>query len=97
MKQHLSKLIALVLSFFQKKPKPSPTIRHQFNAIQKLSEQLDDISFWFACMPEVTTEEIAQQLENTTSRMAALTSAILIKIRADEELEQIERMKAKTK
>jgi len=91
MKPLLSKLYAFILSFFKKSPEPI-TLRHQFITLQKQAEELDNIAFWFSCNPENQTTEITQQLENASSRVSALTSAVLIKIRSDEEIEQVRRI-----
>jgi hypothetical protein len=95
--KHLLKLLAFVLSFFKKTPSQI-TLRHQFNALQAHAAAVDDITFWFHQNPHYCTNEIVTQLENSSSRLAALTSAVLIKIRFDEEQVQIQRiMKGITK
>ena len=90
MKQLLSKLLSFLKSPF--KPKPKVTIRHIFNQLQTQSSALDDIAFWFGTNPSQATKEIADQLENASSRLQALTSAVLIAIRDQEEQQAIKRI-----
>jgi len=80
--------------FFWKKPKPKPiTLGTMHECAANLLDKADNIAYWFSEHRDECTHEIATQLDNTISRIQALQSAILIKIREDNEQAQIKRMR----
>jgi hypothetical protein len=80
--------------FFWRKPKPMTiTIGTMHHHTSKLLESADNIAYWFSENKDKCTQEIATQLDNSLSRIQALQSAILIKIREDNEAAQIKRFK----
>lgn len=80
--------------FWRAKPKPAAiTLGTMHHHVSKLLENADNIAYWFSENKDSCTQEIATQLDNSLSRIQALQSAILIKIREDNETQQIKRMK----
>jgi hypothetical protein len=53
--------------------------KHKF--VQETIADIDDMAFWFLNNPDYMTDEIGVMFENTLSRLQALESAIMIRMR----------------
>ena len=67
--------------------------------VQETISDIDDLGFWFLNHPHYITDEIGIMTENAISRLQALESAIMIKIRqlAETKLAEAVAVKQKTK
>jgi hypothetical protein len=84
------------LKFWKKKkvtPKTPPLVQ-RYNSYLEIMQELEDILYWFSENKSESSEEIRALSDVAWSRMQALKSAILIKVRNKAEQEQVERMKA---
>jgi hypothetical protein len=56
-------------------------LSEQHKIVQETISTIDDLGFWFLNNPEYITDEIGIMIENAISRLQALESAVMIKIR----------------